>query len=305
MIIKVSNDIKRLDVYANGVELASIMGKDRKDNKRMVTYPSTKKMFVTSIKNPVLMTDVSQIAKFKQEMRDTLFALYSSKPRIVEYDGISVWWDDARHINVWCPSIDTILYAKGLKKVFEKRKNFKNAIEIGCGSGFLAKYALAKLPKLKQMTLVDINKYAILCAKDNIRDKRAKFVVGNGLKFIRKKKYDLIICNPPYIPRPDVIEKNPYEGVSLLHHLLHEGDKYLNKGGIIVTNISSLAEGIVLKEKPKMKFSLLEKMEVPLKVNNIMNNQRWLNYLKKRGLKSKSKRGYRYWQTINIVKLEK
>lgn len=305
MILEVSPNLKKLDVYANGVELASIMGKDKKNGKRVLTYPLSEKLFVHTFKNPVLMTNTAEICNQKQELRDTLFALYSSKPRIIQYDGVGVWFDNTHHINVWCPSIDTIVYAKVLRKLFKKRKNFKKVIEIGCGSGFLSKYALEKA-KIKKILINDINPYAVKCAKDNIKDRRAKFYTGDGFKLLeKKKKFDLIICNPPYVPRPKSIEDNPYEGVSLLHHMLHRGQDYLKPGGIIITNFSSLAEKIVFKEKPKMKLTVLEKLEVPLKVNNIMNNKKWLNYLKKKGLKIENKRGYNYWHTINIVMLEK
>lgn len=45
-------------------------------------------------------------------------------------------------------------------------------------------------------------------------------------------------------------------------------------------------------------------MSVPLKINNIMNNERWLNYFQKKcGLKKHFKNGYEYWQDLFIVSL--
>jgi hypothetical protein len=35
MIIKITNDLKKEEIWANGTELASIMGKDRKNDKRI------------------------------------------------------------------------------------------------------------------------------------------------------------------------------------------------------------------------------------------------------------------------------
>ena len=303
MIIKLSNGLKKQDIWANGVELASIMGKDRIGGKRVITYPLNKKAYVHTFKNPILMTDNCRIAKLNPALRDTLFALYSNKPRIVEYDNVSVLWDSS-HINVWCPSIDTLLYAKALRKIIKQKNNFKKAVEIGCGSGFLSKYLLKKSRKIKSLLIIDINPYAIKCAMDNIKDCRASFYAGDGLKKIRGQKFDLIVCNPPYVPRPQSIDDNPYEGISLLNHLVHEGQKYLNKNGVIITNASSLCWDIIFKEKPKMKMKILERMKVPLKVNNILNNKNWINYLIKKGLKKRCERGYEYWHKINIIMLE-
>ncbi|MFH1308188.1 MAG: methyltransferase [archaeon] len=302
MIIKVSNDLKKEEIWANGVELASIMGKDRINGKRALTYPPSKKIYVHTFKNPLLTTDNYQISRLNPTLRDTLFALYSNKPRIIEYDGVSVSWDYT-HINVWCPSIDTLLFARALKKIFEKRNKFGNCIEIGCGSGFLSKYLLKK-SKVKSLLINDINPYAIKCAMDNIKDKTAAFYAGDGLKKIKNHKFDLIICNPPYVPRIDDKGNNPYEGIGLLNHLIYYGQDYLNKKGILVTNISSLCWDVILENKPKMKMKIIDSMYVPLKVNNILNNKKWISYLQRTGLQKKYKKGYEYWHKINIVTFE-
>jgi len=304
MIIKVTNDLKKQDIWANGVELASIMGKDRIKGKRVLVFPETKKMHVHTFSGPVLMTDTYKISKLDAIKRDTLFALFGHKPRIVEYDGISTYWDES-HVNVWCPSIDTLLFAKALKKIKPKLSKFKTGIEIGCGSGFLSKYVLEKNKNFKNFIVNDISKYAIKSAKDNINSKSASFYIGDGINKIKGKKFDLMICNPPYVPRPGSIGDNPYEGINLLKYFLQEGQKHLNPGGIIITNISSLCEDMVLETLPTMKMTVLEKMTVPLKVNNIMNNKVWLNYLlKQRHLQKKHKGGYDYWQGLKIVMLE-
>lgn len=302
MIIKISNDLKGQELWANGTELATIMGRDREGDKRILTYAQDQKMHVHTFKNPVLMTDNYRIGKLPPALRDTLFSLYSCRPRITEYDGVSTYWDDS-HLHVWCPSIDTFLFAKALKKVLADSQ-FETAAEIGCGSGFLSKYILAKGKGIKSILINDLNPYAIKCAMDNIKDPRASFYAGDGLKKIEGQKFDLLICNPPYVPRPNSIHDNPYEGIGMLNHLLHEGDKYLNRNGAIILNISSLCMDIVLSKKPKMKMKILEKMAVPLKVNNILNNKEWVKYLEEKGLKKKLRRGYEYWQTLYIVMLE-
>ena len=303
MIIKISKDLKKEEIWANGVELASIMGKDRIKGKRVITFPEKDKMFVTSFKNPVLITDNYKIAQLPPTLRDTLFSLFGSKHRIFEYDGVTTI-SDASHINVWSPSIDTVLFAQALDKVFKKRKNFKTAAEIGTGSGFLSKYILAKVKNLKSMLVLDINPYAIKSAMDNIKDSRAIFYAGDGLKKIKNEKFDLLICNPPYVPRPKSIDDNPYEGVGVLNYLIQHGQKHLNKDGILVTNVSSLCWDLVMKTQPELPYKIIAKMRVPLKVNNILNNKAWLDYLvKNQGLKRKMAKGYEYWQEIYIIAL--
>lgn len=304
MIIEISKNLRWQQYFANGDELASIMGMDRKNKRRVTTYPQEKKKFVHAFLNPVLLTDNHRICQLPPTVRDTIFSLNASRPRIVKYDGVSVFWDDS-HTSVWCPSIDTVLFAKALQKVFRSHKSLKTGVEIGCGSGFLSKYVLEKCPQLISMLVVDINPKAIKCATDNIDDHRALYYIGDGLIKIRGSKFDLMICNPPYVPRPKSIDDNPYEGVGVLNELMHNGQKYLNDGGVLVLNISSLCWNLVMKKQPSMKMKVLAQMEVPLKVNNILNNKSWLKYLEKQGLKKQYRDGYEYWQTLYIVAFQK
>ena len=306
MMLSVSNDIDKMEIYANGIELATIMGRNRKDGKRYIDYNLDDKVLVATIKNPVLMLDDAFIGRSDPILRSTLTALYG-RPRTTVYDSVSNYWDNHKYASVWCPSIDTILYAKALRKFFEKEKpDIKNVVEIGCGAGLLGKYALMKSKHIEELMFIDLNPDAIECIKENTNDARVKFIIGDGLKTIQGKKYDLIICNPPYIPRPGSIDDNPYEGIYLLYHLVHYGQDYLTDNGILMINTSSLSHARVFKKIPEMDASLIETMDVPLKVNNIMNDKEWLSYLiKESGLEERKESPYPYWHTIRIFNFEK
>jgi len=305
MILKFSNNLDKLDIYANGKELATILAQDIVDGKRVYSYDENVSKFVVSIKNPVLVTDVYEINKLYPTLRDTVHALYSQAIKITEYAGIAFRFEQKKYPSVWGPSIDTLLFAKNLNKI--DFKNIKTVLEIGTGSGFLSKYILEKNKGLKEVHVIDINKEAIQCAKEQIKDKRAKFYCGDGLGYLKNKKFDLIICNPPYIPRPKSIDDNPYEGISLLVDLLINSKKYLNARGVLMTNISSLCSRVISKvlDKENIKIDYLEEMKVPLKVFNVINNKKWISYLKnKKGFAVGNNSGYEFWHSINIVSLK-
>lgn len=303
MIIKVSADLKEQEIWANGIELSNIMGMDFVNGKRISFYPSKERKLVHTFSDPILMTDNYRIAQLSPTLRDTLFSLFQSYPRIVEYDGVSTSWDE-RHKGVWSPSIDTLLFAKVLNGFLSKNKNIKKGVEIGCGSGFLTKYILAKSKNIEQFLAIDINPNAIKSVEDNIHDNRLDVHCGDGIEKIKNEKYDLIVCNPPYVPRIDSIDDNPYEGISVIRELVHNGQKYLSPNGVLLLNTSSLCWNLVFDKELSMNFKVLDKMKVPLKVNNILNNADWIKYLIKLGLKKDFHDGYEYWHEISILEFK-
>ncbi|MBN2051889.1 methyltransferase [Candidatus Woesearchaeota archaeon] len=312
MILKFSTDLSKLDVYANGSELATIMGFDKDDKgQRVYAWPKEKSVFVHSFENPVLVTDNHKISQLESTLRDTIFALYNSPtPKINQYDGVSLEFDARKYKGVWGPSIDTFLFCKALSRM--DLSTVKSAVEIGCGSGFISKYILERTaPKLEKILLIDWDKNAGDCIKDNITDNRASFFEGDATKILTLanklgNKYDLIVSNPPYIRRPKSIDDNPYEGIGLLAFLIEQAPKLLSDNGMLVTNISSLSGELPMEiiSRRVLHDRIVDSMDVPLKVYNVINNKEWMDYLLQHGLKSESKKGYDYWQKIMIHKIQ-
>lgn len=304
MILRFSKDLKKQEIYAHGDELASVMGMDRnKDNERVYNHPEDREKLAATIKNPVLVTDAYKICALDPTTRDTVLKLYESPKRKTEYNGVSINFEQVKYKGTWGPSIDTLLFCRGLNKVSKQLSKVKTVVEIGAGSGYISKYLLEKFSNIRSVSLVDLNPNSIQCCKDNIKDTRAEFVCGDGIKFLADKKFDLIVCNPPYIPRPGSIDDNPYEGVGLLKYLINNIKTNLNSRGKFITNISSLSEKEVSEiiKKSGVISKKLDEMTVPLKVCNVLNNKKWLKYLEGHGMQKKLKNGYEYYQKISIV----
>lgn len=306
MKLHFDKDLKKLTLSAFGNELAQIMGHDTDEvGNRVYVRDEHEEIEVVTIDNPVLVTDNHMIGKFDPIKRDTVFALYSAPIKITEYDGTVVRFEQKRFPGVWGPSIDTLLFCRALSKV--DLSGIKKVLEIGPGSGFISKYILDHVPSVEKLYAIDLNQKAMECTRENIPDPRVESAVGDALEFIKDNTFDLIVCNPPYIPRPKSIDDNPYEGVSLLVYLLERGMEHLNPGGMIVTNISSLSDCVIdplLKEK-NITVTELDSMVVPLKVYNVLNNPTWMEYLlTNHGLMKDSHDGYDYWHKLKIVSMK-
>jgi len=308
-----SEGVGEQDLYAIGQEIVSILGEDRdKRGRKIHTLPITEKRFVARIKNPRLLTDITKIIKIKPPTkRDTVFSLYQSYPRYVEYDGVWVWYDPKTHVDVWGPTSDTIRnadFSNRSGKVYTD--DVETIEELCCGSGFLGKYAAIKCKNAKELHLVDIYKKAIQCAQDNMEDleKQKDINVSYSICDARKmagKKYNLINLNPPYILRQKTIEGSAFEGISLSCDIIENGRDFVTEGGKIVVTTSSISEDIVQDAMGNAKglksAEILGKAYQPLKVNPVLNNKDWVSYLLgEKRLERMKGYDYEYGHTITI-----
>ncbi len=139
---------------------------------------------------------------------------------------------------IYEPAEDSYL----LESVIQNYAKNKSVIDIGTGSGILAKKA--KKAGAKSVIALDINKEALNQLKKKVK----------GIKLIKsdlfnnvKESYDLIICNPPYLPE-DKEEDNESslatsggkKGDEFILNFLSQAKKHLNKNGIILLLVSSL-----------------------------------------------------------------
>jgi len=174
---------------------------------------------------------------------------------------------------VYQPAEDSIL----LESVIKKYSKSKSVLDICTGTGILAISALKN--NARSVTAVDINKEAL----SSIKDKKIKLIHSNLFQKV-KGKFDLIICNPPYLPEDKNEDKESSlatsggeKGDEFIIKFLNKSVKHLNKGGIILLLLSSLTprERIIkimnklnLKSKSiAQKRLFFEKLEV-LEISN-------------------------------------
>lgn len=100
------------------------------------------------------------------------------------------------------------LVEKTIALIKKHHLNDLDILELGTGSGCIS-IALASLLKPNSIDALDISKKALKIANENANQNQVKvnFIKKDMLKFMPKKKYNLIISNPPYLHKTDEVDK--------------------------------------------------------------------------------------------------
>ena len=240
------------------------------------------------IPNPKLMVD-------KQLIKN--LTIDSNKK--ICFDDVCIIFNSEKYNDVLPPNIDTITICYSIKQLKNMLKNIKSFIEIGVGSGFITKYICSKF-NINKAYLNDINKNSIKYCINELElpvlkyEKKSKhyyykndtsyeitnqdgysFFRGDGIIFLNtlKTKVDLLVCNPPYIPKNNKLidfnknDINWFEGTNLLRYLILNYHLYAYNSILNFSSTSLLNDDTIncLKQK---KFKILYSSKVPLKINN-------------------------------------
>ena len=137
--------------------------------------------------------------------------------------------------------------------VAKKHGSFDFCLDIGTGSGNLS-ITLFKEKVVKQVHAIDISEKALLVAEKNKKihgETEISFEKIDFLNYNFKKKYDLIVANPPYITKKDYkklpTEIKSYEpkialtdfedGLTFYKKISKNLPLILNKNGILIVEI--------------------------------------------------------------------
>jgi ribosomal protein L3 glutamine methyltransferase len=129
------------------------------------------------------------------------------------------------------------------------------ALDLCTGSGCLAILLAHRFPRAR-VDAADISRAALAVARINVRQyrlgKRIRLVESDLFSAVRGKRYDLIICNPPYVaeaamrrlPReyrhePRMALAGGPDGLDLVRTILQRAADYLRPGGLLVMEVGS------------------------------------------------------------------
>jgi release factor glutamine methyltransferase len=148
--------------------------------------------------------------------------------------------------NVYEPAEDSFLFAENLDV-----KEGERVLDMGTGCGILG---ILAAKKASEVMAVDINPYAVRCAKENagfnsVRNKMT-FIQSDLFTFLNEEeKYDVILFNAPYLPADDS-EANSWlnrawaagvTGRQVIERFIPEASMHLKLSGRVLLMQSTLS----------------------------------------------------------------
>ncbi len=135
-----------------------------------------------------------------------------------------------------------------------------DVLDLCTGSGCLGVMAADVFPKAK-VDMADVSKEALVVAKRNVADygfeSRIKLLESDLFDAVPAKRYDVILCNPPYVTdaamaklpkeythEPKLGLAGGTDGMSVIKRLLREVRGYLKRGGILVVEVGGGRETV-------------------------------------------------------------
>jgi methylase of polypeptide subunit release factors len=248
--------------------------------------------------------DVAEIKGIRTARgRDKAKSFIQSGHKALIHLGVFTHVDRRRHFGVFGPSIDTLLMAR-LVADYARSESPASVLEVGVGSGHILAVALLNCQFVAHATGLDIEPFSIICAHENLSRTKStslrpldkldlSLIIGSFAKEKFGRKFDLIICNPPYVAHEmgdrsgaDSEYGTATMGLDLIEQLLGALPDILSDGGRCLMMVSTASLGFEAMV-PKCLSAIIapsaDRVRVPFDIEAANDEQRRIDYLLREG----------------------
>jgi len=216
---------------------------------------------------------------------------------------------------IWPPAIDSLFFALLLEKYFGNMKNLRRILDMGAGTGFLGIFLGEINENVKEITFIDVFLEPFFLSTfncyRNLKGYKIKYrsIPSNGFDLLDEDgKYDLVLCNPPYLPLLGIREIagiNAVSGTYLLDRVLNDSGKYSNQ---LVIGASDIVKPEIneyfqkaRKTYKKIEINEIGHIEAPFRVSHAFKASGYMDRLfnsRRKYFKIKQDAPIKLWHTV-------
>ncbi len=230
--------------------------------------------------------------------RNRIKNIVESGHKVIAHAGTLIHVDRRTESTVSGPSIDTLVLAEILRGYLTAEPSpVRRVLEVGSGSGMLSASVACHAQALEELFAIDTNFRAVACTDKNLNinafpSTATRFLSHAAFECeLFPRPFDLIVCNPPYIPDPPDslrFESARYRasavaGLSLVAVLLRSASTMLTESGRMLLMASEVSLPDVVSLIPR-ELRCEEALgpsgfEVPFDVDAAFQHPSWVEQL--------------------------
>ena len=239
----------------------------------------------------------------------------------IRWRGFRFFWRNGKES--WPPSVDAFLMIDSLEKKRVFAGDAKTLLDIGSGTGFLGIVAAHLSNSIVEVALWDWLLTPALYGRINWFINEMSESLGRPRDYVNVRSFvgifresfdgdsafaepfDLVVCNPPYLPVPDEFKSFSFEstttGTQLLQHAITNSARL---GRQTYLQYSHMAENEVRQAKKRagVDVKCFSKHYVPCRIHDVGKHPDYLNFLiNKRDLHREQGRLWHTLKTCSVV----
>ena len=221
---------------------------------------------------------------------------------------------------LWPPSVDAFHMLRTLESAGIFRREIESVLDLGCGVGFLGILIALNNPHVTRLDLADWLMTPLLYSLLNwqlngsrlghiqVNPKLGLFTDWTTTEHVPRTHYDLVVCNPPYLPilpgHESLARSSTVAGTDLLVRLIKQSKAIGNEVYVQFSNLAWPEAKVAAKIAGVELHPVNKFVEVPFRVPLAFSDAAYMQaLLEQRDLIERPHERHRYWHTIQTFRV--
>lgn len=231
--------------------------------------------------------------------------------------GLSILWRKGREL--WAPSIDVVYFLRSLEEAGVFAADHPTALDLGCGTGIIGCFLAAKNPTIRRLYFADWLTTPLVYSAVNLarnlheRRLRAAFCLGLDTTWTTPnrtdERFDLLVCNPPYLPILPGFEKlklaSTVAGTDLLEHVISNAPQLAEKVYVCFSRAAQPEAFAAAEKAGRVLAPIAQPLAVPFRVPQVLQEAKYLEaLLKSKRVDVREHSFHSLWHTITAYQVK-